>query len=180
MRLAIIRHAPPLHGGRLAGRRDVDADCTDDAAFATMRAAVARRMAGAATVSSPALRCVKTATTLGLSHRTDETLWEQDYGAWEGLPFDQLPDLGALPPAQLARHRPEGGESFDDMCARVQPALRALSGDTVVVAHAGTVRSALAMVVGPSALSFRVAPLSLTILTRHGDDWAVELSNLTA
>ena len=178
LRLAIIRHAPPLHGGTLAGRRDIDADCTDAPAFAAMAALLRARMGDAPALASPALRCVRTAATLGLRHDTDAALWEQDYGAWEGLPFDRLPDLGPLPVAQLARHRPEGGESFEDMCARVQPALRALVRDTVIVAHAGTVRAALAMVAGPAALSFQVAPLSLTLLRRHGAEWSVEAANM--
>ncbi|MBU2958734.1 histidine phosphatase family protein [Paracoccus sp. 1_MG-2023] len=178
MRLAIIRHAPPLHGGRLAGRRDVDADCTDAPAFAAMKRLLARRMPDAQAVASPALRCVRTASALNLPHRTDPALWEQDYGAWEGMLFADLPDIGQLAPPDLARHRPEGGESFDDMCARVQPALMAFDTDTVVVAHAGTVRAALALVAGPAALSFQVAPLSLTILGRHGRDWSVETANL--
>ena len=36
--LMILRHAPPMTGGKLAGRSDVDADCSDTAAFAWMRA----------------------------------------------------------------------------------------------------------------------------------------------
>ncbi|MFN4102671.1 MAG: histidine phosphatase family protein, partial [Pararhodobacter sp.] len=83
------------------------------------------------------------------------------------------------PPEALARHRPEGGESFLDMAARVQPLLDGLREDTLIVGHAGTVRAALALVVGAQALSFSVAPLSLTILRRAGDDWAVEAVNIT-
>ena len=107
-------------------------------------------------------------------------MWEQDYGAWENQPFDQLPDLGQLAPPELARHRPEGGESFADMVSRVLPRLAEARQDTVIVAHAGTVRAALSMVVGPAALSFTISPLSLTILRRAGSDWSVEAVNLTA
>lgn len=176
-RLFLIRHAPPLNEGRLAGRRDVAADCSDSAAFAALHA----RLPEAATHwCSPALRCRMTAEALGLAtpeHHLD--LWEQDYGAWEGLPFDQLPDLGRLSPGELARHRPEGGESFGDMAARVLPRLATARGDTVVVAHAGTVRAALSLVVGPAALSFAIAPLSLTVMRKAGTDWSVDGVNLT-
>ena len=43
-------------------------------------------------------------------------------------------------------------------------------------------RAALSMVVGPAALSFAVAPLSLTALQRvgAGADWAVQTVNLCA
>lgn len=176
-RLYLIRHATPLHEGRLAGRRDIAADCSDAAAFAAIRA----RIAHVPQVwTSPALRCRQTADALGLSGDPHEALWEQDYGAWEDQPFDQLPDLGRLAPDELARHRPEGGESFADMVARVLPRLAEAQQDTVIVAHAGTVRAALSLVVGPAALSFAISPLSLTILRRAGADWSVEAVNLTA
>ncbi|TGN35032.1 histidine phosphatase family protein, partial [Paracoccus liaowanqingii] len=136
---------------------------------------------GAQVVASPARRCRQTAAALGLTpDRFEPALWEQDLGAWEGLPPEALPDLGPLPPDALARHRPEGGESFDDMAGRVIPVLQALERDTVLIAHAGTVRAALSMVVGPAALSFAVAPLSLTVLRRAGDAWAVDCVNLRA
>lgn len=178
MRLTILRHAPSLADGRMAGRRDVDADCSDKAALARQAA----RVAGAGMViASPALRCQQTAAALGLTPtRLEPALWEQDLGAWEGLAPEALPDLGPLPAEALARHRPEGGESFDDMAARVVPVLQALQGDTLVVAHAGTVRAALSMVVGAAVLSFAVAPLSITVLRRFNAVWAVEVVNLRA
>ena len=176
MRLSILRHAPSITGGVLAGRTDVAADCSDTAAFARAAARIAPHDQ---IICSAALRCRQTARALGLTwNRTDPILWEQDFGAWEGMPPDRLPDLGPLPPDQLARHRPHGGESFDDMTARITPALQSLDCDTLLVAHAGTVRAALSLVAGQAALSFAVAPLSLTILHRHGDIWSVEAVNL--
>ena len=177
MRLMILRHAPSLAQGLMAGRRDVPADCGDRAAFARQAA----RLHPAQVIASPALRCRQTAAALGLTlDRLDPALWEQDLGAWEGMDPARMPDLGRLSPDALARHRPDGGESFDDMAARVIPVLQALDRDTVIVAHAGTVRAALSMVVGPAALSFAVAPLSLTVLQRAGADWAVQTVNLCA
>lgn len=174
----ILRHAPPLTDGRLAGRTDVNADCADASAFAWMR----QRIGPVGRVlASPAQRCLQTAHSLGHPpHATDAGLWEQDYGTWEGMTYETLPDLGPLSPADLARHRPEGGESFDDMAARVHPVLHGLSGDTLIVAHAGTVRAALSLVVGPAALSFTVSPLSLTELRRTPNGWAIETVNITA
>ena len=128
MRLSILRHAPALTEGRLAGRRDVPADCSDHAALARVKARIG---AAEQVICSPALRCRQTATALGLTwDSTDPALWEQDFGAWEGLPFDALPDLGPLETAQLARHRPPGGESFADLCARITPARRGPGGAT--------------------------------------------------
>lgn len=171
-RLLIARHAPLARPG-LAGRRDVAADCSDRAALGWL----AGQLAGLPLLSSPALRCRQTCAAMGLDPRLVPALWEQDFGRWESEGF---PDLGPLPPEALAAHRPEGGESFQDMAARVQPVLAAARGATAILAHAGTVRAALALAVGPSALSFAVAPLSLTILSRSSGGWAVEAVNRIA
>ena len=173
----LIRHAPALHEGRLAGRRDVAADTRDEAALAALRRAVG---AVDRVIASPALRCRQTAAALwsAMPMQIDERLWEQDFGAWEGLPFGELPDTGTLPLTDLAVHTPEGGESFAAMCARVIPALEEIGtmpGRTAVVAHAGTVRAGLAMALGVTApaLGFMVHPLSITGLIPCGGVWAI-------
>lgn len=176
LRLWLIRHAPALSDGRLAGRRDVAADCSDDARIA----ALSRRLTGLVGTDiwcSPARRCRETGAALGLSPDLRAELWEQDFGAWEDIPADQIPDLGPLSPAELARYRPPNGESFNEMCARVVPVLEAASRDTVILAHAGTTRAALSMVAGPAALSFSVHPLAVTIMARTPSGWAVEAVN---
>ncbi|MEQ1712342.1 MAG: histidine phosphatase family protein [Hyphomicrobium sp.] len=187
--LILIRHAPALTGGCVAGRRDVAADCSDGPAFAALKAAL-----GAVDnrLTSPALRCRQTAAALWPDRSAataDPALWEQDFGDWEGIAFDELPDLGKLSGAVLAEHRPPGGESFADVCARVGPALAALAdhgGRIAIVAHAGTVRAALALALGPAAqagglaLAFHIAPLSLTRITAvPGGGWAVHCVNWT-
>jgi alpha-ribazole phosphatase len=164
--LILIRHAPALTGGRLCGRSDVAADCGDSRQIAALGAALGRP---ARIVTSPALRCRQTAAALwpGVATTEDAALWEQDFGDWEGRALAELPDLGTLPAAALADHRPPGGESFADLCARVQPALVRLAagaGPVAIVAHAGTVRAGLALALGATApaLAFAVATLSAT------------------
>lgn len=166
--IMLIRHAPALTEGRIAGRRDVAADCSDALAFAALRGAV-----GAVDHwrISPARRCVQTAAVLwpDLASLQDARLWEQDFGGWEGVPFAELPDLGVLSAAALAAHRPPQGESFLDVHARVVPALqevRALCGRVVIVAHAGVIRAALGWALGAAelGLAFQIAPLSLTTI----------------
>lgn len=176
--LYLIRHAPSQSQGRLAGRRDVPADCSDGAALAAIRA----RLPEQANIwASPAIRCRMTAEALGLPPpELQPDLWEQNFGNWEGLPYEQLPDLGQLSPAALARHRPPGGESFEMMASRARRRLRQAREDTIVVAHAGTVRAALSIIMGPAALSFAVAPLSLTIMQGMGAVWSVSTVNWTA
>lgn len=115
--LWLIRHAPALHGGALAGRRDVAADCSDRGALAGMRAATA---GVSRHVTSPALRCRQTAQALwpGVEPAHDPRLWEQDFGAWEGMPFADLPDLGPLSAADLTDHCPPRRRKF---CAALRP-----------------------------------------------------------
>lgn len=178
VRIVILRHAPAVPADILAGRRDVDADCTD---IAATLARLNRFGPAGRVVSSPARRCLQTAQALGMAPEcVHPGLWEQDFGAWEGLPHDVLPDLGPLSAADLALHRPPEGESFEDMAIRVRPILSGLDRDTLMIAHAGTVRAALSLVVGPAALSFRVAPLSLTVMHHAAGIWSVEAVNVTA
>lgn len=178
----LIRHAPAVHGGRLAGRTDLAADLSDAAVLVATagRAGVPVRL-----LTSPARRCRDTAAALwpGLAAAEDARLWEQDFGQWEGVPFADLPDLGPLSPGALALHRPPGGESFADLCARTAPALEELAqGGATIVAHAGTVRAALALALGSpaAALAFEVQPLSVTRLRRiSGDNWVIRSVNVT-
>lgn len=176
--LILIRHAPALTEGRMAGRRDVGADCSNAAGFAARRVAL-----GAVDhrLISPALRCQQTAAQLwpGETLPQDPRLWEQDFGQWEGVCYADLPDLGALCLAELAEHRPPGGESFADLSARVVPALQgaaALGGRVAIVAHAGVVRVAIGLALGRAelGLAFQIAPLSMTqIIALPGGAWSV-------
>lgn len=179
----LIRHAPARNEGRLAGRRDVPADLPPEIAFQTMR----KRVGEAQLLCSPALRCRQTAKALWPKRMIgeDSRLWEQDFGLWEGMAFEELPDLGVLTAEALARHRPPQGESFSDLCARVSPVFRELScvgGRHAIVAHAGVVRAALALALGtqPPALSFHIAPFSLSVLVALPDGgWMIDHVNMT-
>ncbi|SIS59149.1 histidine phosphatase family protein [Phaeovulum vinaykumarii] len=180
--IVVIRHAPALTGGRLAGRRDVPADCTDSAAFRAQAAALG---AFDRVLTSPALRCRQTAAHLwpdAAEFPTDPRLWEQDYGAWEGQPYADLPDWGAISAQELARHAPPGGESFAAQCARTHAALEDLCTDPrtrgariALVAHAGTARAALSLALGrvEAGLAFRIDPLASTQILALPDGWAV-------
>ena len=169
--LILIRHAPAVTGGRLAGRRDVPAELGDRGALQRLGEALkdARQV-----VTSPALRCRQTAEALfpAWTVSQDERLWEQDFGDQEGLKFEELPDLGELTRDELAELASPGGESFADTVERVTPALEELAGRAIgdgpiaIVAHAGTVRAGLAVALGdvPAGLAFEVDPLSVTRL----------------
>ena len=99
--------------------------------------------------------------------------------AMSGRPYADLPDLGPLPPVDLAHHRPPMGESFADLAARVWPALNVIAdgGNATIVAHAGTIRAALSLALDSlvSGLAFEIAPLSVTRIARltDGAGWVV-------
>jgi len=184
--MMLIRHAPSDHGGRLCGRTDVPAMISADALrpLQAMLASVPIR------VVSPALRCRQTAEALwpGDSDMIqDARLWEQDFGAQDGQPLCRLPELGQLSPEDLAAHCYPGGESFDDMAKRVTPALEHWAecaretGPVAIVAHAGTVRAALAHAMGNAgaALCFEIAPLSLTRIRCLNGGMSVICTNWT-
>lgn len=175
--ITILRHAPVEKAGRIAGRTDVGANCSDQAALLAVKSRL-KRLSFDTIWSSPAKRCLQTCHALELAPQIHSALWEQDFGEWEGIASDTLPDLGPLSPAELAEFQPPGGESFNDMSRRVRPLLQAASQSVLVVAHAGTARAALSMAIGAHAISFAIAPLSLTILSGSCYDWAVEGVNL--
>lgn len=176
--LLLIRHAPADDGSRLHGRRDVAAVLPSATELVAVRRVIGRvdRV-----ISSPALRCRQTAEALfpGQPATVEPRLWEQDFGAWEGKALADLPDLGPLTRDDLARHAPPGGESFAALYARCTPALTELAGTggrVALIAHAGTIRAALALAAGSVAagLAFEIAPLSLTeIRCFGGEDWAI-------
>lgn len=170
--------------GRLFGRTDVAARIDADAI-----ARVQGRLGPVQhVITSPALRCVQTASALFKDHepKQDARLWEQDFGEQDGLPFEDLPDLGVLTARALAAHTPPGGESFAQLCARTAPALMehgqsaCQDGPIALVVHAGVVRAAMALVTDnvPGALAFEVANLSITRLRcgAHGPLSVIEVN----
>ena len=186
--LVLIRHAPIAEPGRLCGRTDLPARI--DAGAISALAPALRPIC--ARVVSPALRCRQTASAIwpnGAPPAQDDRLWEQAFGMHDGLPYGELPDLGVLSDAELAAHRAPGGESFDDLCARVTPALTAYAllaltqnAPVALVVHAGVIRAALAAAlgIGPAALRFEIDPLSVTRLrVLDRTNWSVSCVNRT-
>jgi alpha-ribazole phosphatase len=193
-----IRHAPAVNPDKLLyGRLDLAADLGDAAAIARLAARLPRR---AVWLHSPLRRTAETAAALlaamgeGTAPVTVPELVEQSFGDWQGRPSREV--YAALPKddpfwSRPAAHAPPGGESFDAVLARVQPAIRALGAahagrDIVAVAHAGTIRAAVALALdldGERALRLVVDPLSLTRLdlirsSSGAEGWRIIAQNL--
>lgn len=191
-----VRHAPvPCPHGRIHGRLDVACDVSDDEDF---RQLAARLPAGALLVESGLIRCRQTAGALEaaglplLPPLVEPDLAEQDFGRWQGRSWMELetakdPDLAEFW-RDPANSDPPGGESFAAMMRRVAAAVDRLTAahlgrDIVAVAHAGTVRAALAQALAlapEAALRFAVQPLSLTRVDATPGGWRVECVNVTA
>jgi probable phosphoglycerate mutase len=140
--------------------------------------------------ASPMVRTRQTAGAvgrrLGLVVEEDAAFAECDFGEWEGL---TAAEIEARWPGQLKRWHLDaafpapGGESIEDVGARVQEGLRRLLAagvdrTVVVVSHSVTIRAAIGATLGaPSSVwaSVRVGPASLSIL-RMWDDGEREVA----
>lgn len=177
----LIRHAAVALQGQMIGRTDLGATLPPHRPNAAVRA---RLKAVDHLYTSPALRCQQTARWLWPDRAPQivPTFWEQDFGAWEGKSYAEIPDLGPLSRSDLAAYRPLGGESFLDLSARISATLPNLAqgGTVAVLAHAGVIRACLGLALGlpEQGLAFAIDPLSLSVLRKTGDDWAVVAVNL--
>ena len=97
------------------------------------------------------------------------------FGAWEGLTWDEIvarfPELAARSAYAPRFATPQGGESFEQLCARVERGLAALlarvppGGKALAVTHAGVLHALLRIALGASeadALGVRFVPASVT------------------
>ncbi|MEM9179274.1 MAG: alpha-ribazole phosphatase [Pseudomonadota bacterium] len=111
-------------------------------------------------VSSPLQRCrhlaEHVAQARGLRIEIEPQLQEMDFGAWEGVAWNEIPrhELDAWA-ANFLHACPHGGETVARLQARVRQALKpwqTLEQTTLCVTHAGVIRAALAT--GDSADDF--------------------------
>ena len=127
---------------------------------------LAQRGGIAAVISSPLQRAYDTAAAaaqgLGLDVTVDDDLIETDFGAWEGLTFTEAAERDPELHRRWLRDtsiEPPGGESFDDVMARVCRARERITeryqGATVlVVSHVTPIKTLLrlALDAGPGIL----------------------------
>jgi broad specificity phosphatase PhoE len=195
-RLHLVRHAlvEPSARAILYGNMDVAlCDAALQAEAALYRWLAARLPQPARWVATPLGRTRATAAAIFAAGyppadlAIEPDLAEQALGEWQGIPHEALTARLREPPhpfwPHAAAERPPGGESLDDVRARVGPVIERLAnagGDHVVIAHGGTIRAALAHALdldAHRALMFSVKNLSLTTLERHGVQWRVVAVN---
>jgi alpha-ribazole phosphatase len=190
-----LRHAPvPDPENRIVGQLDPPCDLSDTDRLSALARQLPRQ---SVVVESGLLRCAQTLGAIEAAGLTvapsiiEPALQEQNFGHWQGRRWaeleskkdPQLSDFWRDPAAST----PPGGESFLVMMARVRAAVTEMTRhfegrDVIAVAHAGTIRAALAVALDLSphaALSFVIDPLSLTRLDAIGDGWRVGGVNMS-
>lgn len=175
-----IRHAPVIgDGGRIYGQADLDCDCSDDALFAALSRLLPEDPLWVVSslkrthATAQAIRAQRHGSS-GHAPIIVPEFREQFLGDWQGLPRDAFFAGRTKRAASYwfgpADERAPGGESFSDLCARVEPAIATLTErhrgrDIVCVAHGGTIRAALRAALGipaETALGFAIANCGLT------------------
>ncbi len=172
-----VRHAPvkAIMPGRIYGQRDVGCTLKD---VERLKALANTLPQEAVWITSSLSRTKKTARAIAEQrHETIKPLaykelMEQNFGLWQSKTWDELDDD---PMAQSfwddpASHRPPDGESFTEVCKRVHNCInhlvRKFSGQPLIcVAHAGTIRAALAQALDippRAALNLQIDTLSLS------------------
>lgn len=189
-----LRHAPTA---AQADGRIPDSDAEADVSAAARLAALRRRLPPRALwIASPTRRALQTVK--ALTHVRPlpvAALTEQDFGTWTGQRHADLWESGDAAYRAYwddpVDNTPPGGESYAAQFTRTAPAIRALAQehaglDLILVAHAGTIRAALALALTEgqrppplaASLGFSIDPLSLTRIDAIGFGWRIGGVNL--
>ena len=150
--LIVCRHGrtPANAAGELLGRRDPGLDDVGRAQAAAISAAIP---AGARVISSPLQRCRETAAAISDTVEVDERLIEISYGELEGVPVREVAPETWQAWRDDTSWAPTGGESHDQLAARVWELLDELvepaaSGDIVLVSHVSPIKASIAWALG--------------------------------
>lgn len=162
---------------RFQGRTDVPLSA-EGRAQAQALARALRTIPFTRAYSSDLIRAYETASTIveprGLDVLADVRLREFDFGAWEGLTWQQIaerwPHVAQASSMTASLYKPEGGEGFDSVVARIRDFMdevRALADEHVLVAtHAGVLHATLAVLAedlpgfNPMSVSFSAASIT--------------------
>lgn len=183
-RLHLVRHGP-THAKSMVGWSDLPADLTDSGLLSRLSVQLP---ADALVVSSDLIRAADTATAIqGSRPRLPNRpgLREINFGDWE---LRRYAEIEAEDPVRARAYwetpgdvSPPGGESWRQVCARVNDEIDALTAshpdtDLIVVGHFGMiltqVQRALA-ITAEQVFSHRIDNLSITEITRTPDGWTV-------
>ncbi len=186
-RLWWVRHGP-THAKAMVGWSDLAADLSDHAALKRLSDYLPK---DAAVVSSDLQRARATADAIApRARRLPDlaALREIHFGDWELLRFDeveaQTPDLIRAFWQEPGENAPPGGESWNQLRARVDKAVDDLTisnseSDLIIVAHFGVILTQLQRALGVEAtevFSHKIENLSVTRICFDGG-WRAEAIN---
>jgi broad specificity phosphatase PhoE len=193
--IALLRHARTDLHGRFCGHLDPGLSAKGREQIPTIIRGLSQ-IVPRAIWSSDLRRAKETAEPVakhfGLDYKTSPGFREMNFGRWEGITWKevelQYPDDAGAWAKFFPHHRPPGGESFLELQARAVAQLGQLAKDaepgcTLVVTHAGFIRTAVAWVLGvPDERISRIGQNygALTILEKLGNHWSVTALNVGA
>ena len=178
-RLLLIAHAATAATRAAAFPLDEPIEEAGYAAAAKLRASL---RSADRVFTAPERRARETSNALGLDPESQMLLADINLGRWKGKTFEDM--LAEGPEAIVAwtsdpASRVHGGESVDELIARVKPWLEHQSDDggrVIAVTHPAVIRAAIVIVLGAPAASFwriDIAPLARVDLRNDGRRWTL-------
>jgi len=128
-------------------------------------------------------RTEQTAVALGLKAAVDPALADLDVGRWRGRSLDELPPGELQAWADDPSAAPHGGESIEDLLARVSRWLTTaatVGGSTVAVTHPAVIRAVLITALQAVPMAFwriDTPPLTATLLHARSGRWTLRYAN---
>jgi broad specificity phosphatase PhoE len=192
--LLCVRHGRTAWNAdqRFQGHSDIPLDDEGRAQATALGAMLAGERIDAA-VASDLRRAAETARIVlgsrALPLRLDPDWREMRFGDWEGLTWPQIlaanPQLDGATSARA--YTPAGGESFEELCARVARAAERITGEVgedgvaLVATHAGPLHALLHVLLGEDeAPTVRFLTASITRFRRINGAWQLASLNQTA
>lgn len=196
MELVCVRHGRTAWNAvrRFQGRTDVPLDA-EGLSQAQALAAHLRGERFDVALASDLTRAAQTAAAIGAAcgvHVEPEPrLREMRFGVWEGLTWPEIVERDpSLADRDWTSHRqfvPEGGETFDEVSARIRPVLDDLTarlapdGRALVVSHAGIMHAIVRIALEePEEAALGITFLPASIMRLHGTGalpWTLERYN---
>lgn len=146
--LHLIRHGAVQQAGRLWGHSDVMPTAQGIAACLDKARGLAAGRIIASDLARARLPGEGVAQENGWPLTLDARWRELHFGAWEGADPAQLGEEIHPFWDDPVAHPPPGGESWLDVQVRVARALADITGDALVITHAGAMRAALSLLLG--------------------------------
>jgi probable phosphoglycerate mutase len=193
--LICVRHGRTAWNAdkRFQGHSDIPLDDEGRAQASALAALLAGQRIDAA-VSSDLVRAAETARIVLASRevplRLDPDWREMQFGEWEGLTWAQIvaanPQLDGSSETSVKAYTPSGGETFEQLCARVVRAVDRLvaevpgDGAALVATHAGPLHALLSVLLGDAeraALKVRFLTASITRFRRTNGVWTLARLN---